>query len=155
MLETGARAPDVRVAIREGEWVQLSDLLAGRPGVVLFFPFAFSGICTEELCAVAEDWAAWSALGAAVVAISVDSPHVSERFAEVTGASFPIVSDFNREAIRAYGVVRSDIAGLKEVAERAVFVIGGDGIVVWTWQGEHPGVLPPLDEVRRIVSERT
>lgn len=154
MLEVGARAPDVKVAVREGEWVSLNDLLSGKPGVLLFFPFAFSSVCTEEMCSVAGAWDAWSELEVSVVAISVDSPHVSRTFAEATGAGFPIVSDFNRDASRAYGVLRPEIAGLKQVAERAVFVIGRDGTVAWTWQGEHPGVMPPLDEVRRIVATR-
>jgi peroxiredoxin len=103
------------------------------------------------MCAVADDWSAWQALGANVIGISVDSPYVNVRFAEETKAPFPIVSDFNREASRAYDVLRPDLGGLKDVSERVVYVIDRAGTITYAWQGEHPGVFPPLDEVKAAV----
>ena len=150
-LEVGGRAPDARVAIRPREWVSLGDWFGERPVVLLFFPMAFSSTCTAEMCAVADDWSAWSELGATVLGISVDSPYVNVKFAEETKAPFPIVSDFNREAIRAWDVVRPDLGGLRDVAERVVYVIDRTGRIAYVWQGEHPGVFPPLDEVRAAV----
>jgi peroxiredoxin len=100
------------------------------------------------MCAIADDWSGWSGFDAAVIGLSVDSPYVNVKFAESTNATFPIVSDFNREAIRAYDVVRPELNGLLEVAERTAFVIGRDGRIVSAWIGEHPGVMPPLDTIR-------
>lgn len=151
MLEIGTPAPDARVAVRPREWVGLHELFGGRPAVLLFFPLAFSSTCAEEMCAVADDWSEWTALDAVVLGVSVDSPYVNRRFAEETRAPFPIVSDFNREAIRAYDVVRRDLGGLRDVAERTVFVVSGGGRIEWNWQGEHPGIVPPLDQVKAAV----
>jgi len=151
MIETGTPAPDARVAVAPREWVSLRDLFDGRPAVLLFFPLAFSSTCTAEMGAIAEDWAAWQAVDAAVIGLSIDSPYVNAKFAESTGAPFPIVSDFNREATRAYDVLRPDLGGLKDVSERVVYVIDRDGRVAWSWQGEHPGVMPPLAAVLEVV----
>jgi peroxiredoxin len=150
-LEVGANAPDATLFVKPREPVSLKQLQGGDPLVVLFFPLAFSSVCTEELCTVAEDRMAYQDLGAKVVAISVDSPYTNTKFAEACGADFPILSDFNREAIRAYDVVRQDLGGLNEVAERVVFVIDGTGTISYVWQGEHPGVLPPFDEIKAAV----
>jgi peroxiredoxin len=147
MLAVGTGAPDAQVAIRPREWIGLHQLFDGRPAVLLFFPLAFSSTCTEEMCAIAEDWSRWSELGATVIGLSVDSPYVNVKFGESMGTTFPIVSDFNRDATRAYDVLREDLGGLRDVSERVVFVIGRDRRIAWTWQGEHPGVMPPLDEV--------
>jgi peroxiredoxin len=151
MLKAGTKAPGARVAVRPREWVDLKSYMGGQPLVLLFFPMAFSSTCTSEMCAVADDWSTWQNLGGTVLGISVDSPYVNVRFAEETKAPFPIVSDFNREASRAYDVLREDLGGLKDVSERAVFVIDRTGTICYTWQGEHPGVLPPLDEVKEAV----
>lgn len=151
MLAVGTKAPGARVAVRPREWVDLSSYMGEKPLVLLFFPMAFSSTCTSEMCAVADDWSAWQQLGATVIGISVDSPYVNVKFAEETKAPFPIVSDFNREATRAYDALRADLGGLKDVSERAVFVINRAGTIVYTWQGEHPGVMPPLDEVKGAV----
>jgi peroxiredoxin len=151
MLKAGTKAPGARVAVRPREWVDLKSYMGEQPLVLLFFPLAFSSTCTSEMCAVADDWSTWQNLGGNVLGISVDSPYVNVRFAEETKAPFPIVSDFNREATRAYDVVRADLGGLKDVSERTVFVIDRSGTIRYTWQGEHPGVFPPLDEIKEAV----
>ena len=148
--QVGDTAPDATVFVRPREPVRLRDY-QDQPLVLLFFPLAFSGVCTREVCTVAEDYSAWENLGARVVGISVDSPYVNQRFMEACNAKFPIVSDFNREATTAYDVVRPDLGGLKDVSERAAFVIGRDGVIKYAWVGEHPGVFPPLDEIKEAV----
>lgn len=150
-LEVGDRAPDATVFIRPREPVNL-NALDGRPLVLLFFPLAFSGVCTNEMCTIAEDYSAWRDLGAQVVGISVDSPFVNQKFAESTNATFPIVSDFNKEAASAYDVLREDLAGLKGVSERAAFVVAADGRIAYAWVGENPGVFPPLEEIKAAVA---
>lgn len=152
MLHVGSKAPGGRVAVRPREWVDLQDYIGAEPLVLLFFPLAFSSVCTREMCTIADDWSRWRELGANVIGISVDSPYVNNRFAEETGAPFPIVSDFNREASRAWDVLRADLGGLRDVSERAVFVIDANGTVVYAWMGEHPGVMPPFEEIRAAVA---
>lgn len=148
MLDIGADAPDATLFVKPREPVQLKQLQGGGPLLILFFPLAFSGVCTAEMCTVAEDWDAYQGLEAKVVGVSVDSPYVTQKFAEACGASFPILSDFNREAIRSYDVERADLGGLKSVAERAVYIVNGGGKVAYRWQGENPGVMPPFDEIK-------
>ncbi len=152
-LKVGTKAPAARVAVRSREWIDLLDWVGEQPVVLLFFPLAFSSVCSAEMCAVAQDWAGWQDAHARVVGISVDSPYVSLRFAEETGAPFPIVSDFNREAVRAYDVVNPDHGGLVDVARRSAFVIDRSGSIVFAWEGEHPGVMPPFDEIREAVRQ--
>ncbi len=153
MIPIGTAAPDARVAIRPREWVTLHQLFDGRPALLLFFPLAFSGTCTQEMCRMAEDGRLWEDAGIRPFGISVDSPYTNIRFAEETGVRFPILSDFNREAMVAYDVVRPDLGGLREVPERVVFVIDAAGVVRWVWQGEHPGVLPPFDRILEAVRQ--
>jgi peroxiredoxin len=100
---------------------------------------------------VAEDYSAYEDLGAQVIGLSVDSPYVNVKFAEACNAKFPIASDFNREATEAYDVVRADLGGLKRVSERAAFVIGRDGRIVYAWVGLDPDVFPPLDQIKDAV----
>jgi glutaredoxin-dependent peroxiredoxin len=156
VLQPGAQAPDVSLTMGDARTaVLLSRYMGERPLVLLFFPMAFSSTCTEEVCEVAEDFAAYQELGAAVVAVSVDSPYVNVRFARETGAPFPILSDFNRAASRAYGVLRERLGHLEGVSERAAFVVDAAGTIAYTWVGENPGVYPPLDEIKAAVARLT
>lgn len=147
-LDVGAAAPDFTLPSKPGETVMLSAL-RGKSVVLLFYPAAFTSVCTKEMCTVGEDFSAYEGLGAEVLAISVDTPWTAQKFKAETGAPFPFLSDFNKEVIAAYGVVRHAFAfGLKDVAERAVFVIGKDGTIKYRWVGENPGVFPDLDAVK-------
>ncbi len=147
-LPVGTKAPGATLFSAPRTPLHLADHIGERPVVLLFFPLAFSSTCTAEMCAVRDDWDAYRALDATVFGISIDSPYVNRKYAEQTRTPFPILSDFNREAIRAYDVVRPDLGGLREVAERVVFVIDRTGRIAYVWQGEHPGVLPPFDEIK-------
>ena len=148
----GEAAPDFELVRRVGEPpVRRSTHQAGEPLVILFFPLAFSPVCTDEMCAVVEDWAAWEALDARVLGISVDSPWVNARFADETGVPFPLLSDFNTDVARAYGVCNDDYFGMRGVADRAAFVVAGDGTIAWAWHTDDDAVLPPFDEIRTVV----
>jgi glutaredoxin-dependent peroxiredoxin len=153
-LTPGARAPDATLTRYDARTaVSLTEFLGQRPVVLLFFPLAFSSTCTEEMCAVAEDYSAYEGLGAQVLGISVDSPYTNARFAEETGAPFPILSDFNRAAARAYGVLRDSFGHLDGVSERAAFVVDRSGLITYSWVGE-PGDLPPLEEIKAALTGR-
>jgi peroxiredoxin len=150
-LKVGSTAPDFSLAPGPGpDRVTLAEF-AGQPVVLLFFPLAFSGVCTDELCRIAEDWAKWSAVGARVFGISVDSPFVNAKFARETGVPFPLLSDFNREAGRAYDVLYEDYFGMKGVAKRSAFVVDRDGRIAYAWVSDDSDVLPPFDELRGAV----
>lgn len=148
----GAAAPDFALPLRPGEApLRLSDYQGSRNVVVLFIPLAYSGVCTEELCRVQEDLAAWGGLDAAVVAISVDSPFVNQRFARDYGLEFPILSDFNREAMTAWGVRNDDFFGMRGVAHRSVFVVDREGRVAYAWMTEDADILPDFEAVRSVL----
>jgi peroxiredoxin len=149
-LKVGDEAPNATVFLKPREPIQLDDY-RGKPYVLLFFPLAFSGTCTQEMCSMAEDYSAYQKIGAEVVGISVDSPYVNQKFAESCNAKFPILSDFNKEAAEAYGVLRADLGGLKGVSERAAFVVDAGGKIRYTWLGENPGVMPPLQDIKKAV----
>lgn len=150
-IAPGAQAPDFSLLRALGqERVTLSEQ-RGSPVVLLFVPLAFSGTCTKELCHVAENWDAWGGLGATVLAVSVDSPFVNQKWAEDMGVPFPVLSDFNKDAAAAYGVLQEDFFGLRGVAKRSAFVVDGEGRVTYAWTSDDPGVLPPFDEIEAAV----
>jgi glutaredoxin-dependent peroxiredoxin len=146
MIPAGVPAPDATVFIAPRKPVRLNELFGDGTAVLLFFPLAFSSTCTEEMCTMSDDLAVYSGLGASVYGISVDSPYVNAKFAESTGAKFPILSDFNREAMTAYDIVRV-VNGLEGVSERAVFIIS-KGTIRYAWVGEHPGVMPSFTAIQ-------
>ncbi len=149
-LKQGDAAPDVTLPSHTGEQVSLAGLWSRQPVVVLFFPLAFTSTCTEELCSVGNDLASYQQLQAQPVAISVDSPFTLARFRAECGADYPFLSDFNREASEAFGVVREAPLGpgLRRAADRAAFVVGRDGRVAYAWHSTNPGLLPPFDEIK-------
>lgn len=149
----GDPAPDFELTWRVGDPpVRRSAYQGDEPLVILFFPLAFSPVCTDEMCRIADDWSAWATLEAKVLGISVDSPWVNVRFAGETGVPFPLLSDFNTDVAAAYGVRNDDYFGMRGVADRAAFVVAADGTVAWSWHTDDDSVLPPFDEIREIVA---
>ena len=147
----GDPAPVFVLPEAPGRTVDLAARIGARPVVLLFFPLAFSSVCTAEMCAVRDDWAAWKDLDADVLGVSVDSPFVTRKFKEDNRLPFPVLSDFNREAARAYAVLYEDYFGLRGVAKRAVFVIDRDGRIAYRWVSEDSGVEPDYEEVKATV----
>jgi peroxiredoxin len=150
-LSTGDVAPGFALPAAPGEIVDVGARIGQRPIVLLFFPLAFSSVCTEELCAVRDDWERWRELDAEVYGISADSPFVARRFREELGLPFPLLSDFNHDVGAAYGVLYEEYFGLRGVARRAAFVVGVDGRIVHAWVGERDDVLPDFGAVRGAV----
>jgi glutaredoxin-dependent peroxiredoxin len=149
-IQQGDAAPDATLFSTDGRPVSLASEWSEGPLVVLFFPLAFTSTCTAEMCTVGDDLASYTGLGAKVVGVSVDSPAALRRFREDIGADYPFLSDFNRDAARAFGVLRDEPLrpGLRGVADRSAFVIGPDGRVRYAWHTTNPGLLPPFDEIR-------
>lgn len=151
-LPVGSEAPEFELPLKPGEApLRLEDYRGEKVVVLLFFPLAFSSVCTDEMCSVAEDYGRWKEMDAEVIGISVDSPFANQKFAEECGATFPIVSDFNREAARAYDVLNEDYYGLEGVAYRSAFVVARDGTIVYAWETEDAGVVPDFEEILEAV----
>lgn len=153
-LQQGDAAPDVTLVSSDLKPVKLADEWAQGPVVLLFFPLAFTSTCTEELCSMRDDIGSYTGLNARVVATSVDSPFVLQRFKQEVGADYTFASDFNREAATAFGVLRESPLGpgLRNASDRAAFVIGQDGTVRYAWHSTNPGLLPPFDEIKQALA---
>lgn len=143
----GDVAPGFSLPMAPGEEVDVSEYLGREPVVLLFFPLAFSPVCTTEMRTFVRRLDELQALDARVFALSVDSPFVTARFREDVGIPFPVLSDFNREVSETYGVLYEELLGLHDVAKRSVFVVGSDGEVAYRWVTEDPGVEPDYDAV--------
>ena len=152
-LAAGNDAPDFSLLRVLGEDPVTLSEHRGEPVVLMFVPLAFSGTCTQELCHVGENWSVWGGLGARIYGISIDSPFVNRKWRDDMGVPFPILSDFNKTAASAYGVLEQDFFGLQGVAKRSVFVVDGAGAISFSWVSDDPGVLPPFDEIIAAVRE--
>ena len=127
-VDVGSKAPDFTLTNQDRQPVKLSEQ-KGKPVVLAFFPAAFSSVCTKELCTFRDAMARLNSAKAQVYGISVDTFFTLKAFQDAQGYNFPLLSDFNKQAIREFGVFNEDMIGLKGIAKRAVFVIDKDGIV--------------------------
>jgi glutaredoxin-dependent peroxiredoxin len=126
--DVGSTAPDFTLMNQDREPVTLSQL-KGKPVVLAFFPAAFSGTCQKELCTIRDSMGALNNASAQVFGISVDTFFALKAFQDQQELNFPLLSDFNKEVIREYGVFNEDMIGLKGIAKRAVFVLDKNGVV--------------------------
>ena len=126
--DVGSKAPDFVLLDLDRQPVTLGTA-GGRPGVLAFFPAAFSSVCTKELCTFRDGLARLSQANAQVYGISVDTFFALKAFHDAQKLTFPLLSDFNKQVIREYGVFNEDMVGLKGIAKRAVFVLDKEGAV--------------------------
>jgi mycoredoxin-dependent peroxiredoxin len=126
-VEVGSEAPDFTLNDYNKQPVQLSSFRGDKPVLLVFYPFAFSGICTGELCQLRDEFADYDNKGVQVLGVSVDTPFSLKAWAEKEGYQFPLLSDFwpHGEVAQAYGVFNAD-AGL---AVRGTFLIDTAGVV--------------------------
>jgi glutaredoxin-dependent peroxiredoxin len=126
--DPGSKAPDFTLMNEDRQPVTLSEQ-RGKPVVLAFFPAAFSSVCQKELCTFRDSMATLGQAHAQVYGISVDTFFTLKAFHDQQKFNFPLLSDFNKQVIRDYGVFNEDMIGLKGIAKRAVFVIDKDGVV--------------------------
>jgi glutaredoxin-dependent peroxiredoxin len=126
--DVGTKAPDFTLTDQDRQPVTLSQQ-KGHPVVLAFFPAAFSSVCTKELCTFRDSLANLNKARAQVYGISVDTFFTLKAFQDQQKLNFPLLSDFNKQAIRDYGVFNEDMIGLKGIAKRAVFVVDKDGMI--------------------------
>ena len=128
--DVGSQAPDFTLPNQDRHPITLREETSRGPVVLAFFPAAFSSVCTKELCTFRDQLGPLNHLAKAqVLGISVDTPFALKAFANAERLQFPLLSDFNKDAIRAYEVVNPDMIGLKGIAKRAVFVIDREGTI--------------------------
>src|SRR5436853_6621090 len=139
-VHKGDPAPRFKLPSKPREEVDVGALVGKEKIVLLFFPLAFSSVCTAEMCQIRDDWQQYASLGAEVFGSSIDSPFVTDKFRQLERIPFPILSDFNKEVSQAYGVLQENLMGLKGVAKRSVFVIGNDGKIHYRWVTDDAGV---------------
>ena len=151
-IRKGDKAIGFTLPAKPGETIDLAHHLGKDRIVLLFFPLAFSRVCTEEMCGIRDSWGEWETLDAKVFGISVDSPFVTDRFGEEMKIPFPILSDFNKEVAAQYGALHEEIMGLKGVAKRAAFVIDPTGTVIYDWVSDDPSVMPDFDEIKAALA---
>jgi glutaredoxin-dependent peroxiredoxin len=147
-IRKGDKATGFALAAKPGEVVDVNDVLGKEKIVLLFFPLAFSPVCTTEMCTLRDSWGDWEQLNAKVFGISVDSPFVTDKFRVEEKLPFPILSDFNKDVSRTYGVLHEDLMGLKGVSKRSAFVIDKDGTVVYDWVSEDPRMQVEFDAIQ-------
>lgn len=128
-IEPGAKAPDFTLPNQDREPVTLSQELRKGPVVLAFFPAAFSSTCETEMCTFRDDASELAKTSTQVLGVSVDTFFALKAWRDQQHLGFPLLSDFNKEVIRAYGVEQAEMIGLKGIAKRAVFVIDADGTV--------------------------
>jgi peroxiredoxin len=152
-LNVGQKAPDFKLFNSELKELSLSDY-KGKKVVVHFFPMAFTGVCTTQLCTMRDTFGYYEGLGAEVLAISVDSPFTLAKFKEEQRYQFPLLSDFNKEVSQAYGALYEEfVFNLKGVSKRAAFVIDEDQNIVYAEVLESAGDLPDFNAVRKAVQQ--
>lgn len=152
----GERAPDATLLYKDFEGnvrkASIHDFITGRKGIILFFPMAGSDHCTQEFCAVSEDLNRYQELGAEVVGISVDNPHAQWLWAKQQGIEVPLLSDFNRQAAKAYGVLQEvfvpGILDMENVAQRATFVVDQNGTIIHREVLDDARDLPDYEAIR-------
>ena len=127
-VDVGSKAPDFTLMNQDRQPVTLSQQ-NGTPVVLAFFPAAFSSVCEKELCTFRDSMAQLGKANAQVLGISVDTFFALKAFSDQQKLTFPLLSDFNKQVIREYGVFNEDMIGLKGISKRAVFVLDKDGVV--------------------------
>ncbi|MCH2035584.1 MAG: redoxin domain-containing protein [Puniceicoccaceae bacterium] len=155
-LETGSTAPEFTLKHKNADGIQeivLSDNYGEKKTVLLFFPLAFSSICSGEMCAVSSNIEEYVKLDAAVYGISVDSPYALEIMAEHNHLKFPLLSDFNKEVSTAYDVLYADFIGLKGVAKRSAFVVNETGTIIYAESSDDPKILPSFTAIKQVLKQ--
>ncbi len=156
MPQLGEKAPDFTLFNQERKPVSLRDY-GGKAVVLAFYPGAFTDTCRKELCTIRDSIAKLEDLDAVVLGVSVNDPFSNKAFHDENVLNFPLLSDYTRDTIQAYGVVHENFAGLRgyTAAKRSVFIVDKEGVIRYRWVTENPGVEPPYDEIKSSLEKMT
>jgi peroxiredoxin len=149
IVEIGQKPPDFQLHDQNRKVQSLKDFL-GKKTVLAFFPGAFTGPCTKEMCTFRDSMVALANVGAQVAAISVNDPFSNKGFADANKLQFPILSDYTRETVKQYNIFLENFAGLQgyTAAKRSIFILDDKGIVRYKWVSEDPGKQPDFEEIK-------
>ena len=153
MAQIGEKAPHFALQNAEGKVIDLNDYIGKGPIVVLFFPLAFTGVCTTEMCTIRDNMKAMSESNATVFGVSVDSFFTLAQFKSMNNLNFDLLSDFNKKAIRAYDVYNGDHFGMDGVAKRSAFVIDKDGVIQYAEVLDDAGHEPNYSSILEKIQE--
>ncbi len=148
----GKKAPVFKLQNGNFEFINLEDYKGNRNVVLLFYPLAFSGVCTEELCSIRDNMKIYESLDAEVIAISVDSLFVQKAFKQAQNLNFELLSDFNKEVSKLYNTIYEDFYGMIGVSKRSAFIIDKEGMVRFEEILDTDDVLPNFYEIQKILA---
>jgi peroxiredoxin len=154
-IPVGAKAPDFNLKSKQASGlvdVKLSDYLGKKNVVLLFFPAAFTSVCTQEMCEISAGLNSYSGLNAEVIGVSVDTPFAQEVWAQKEKINMTLASDLNKEVTKAYDVLFPMLAGIGDTAARAAFVIDKNGVVQYSERTPTPKDLPNFEKVKEALS---
>jgi peroxiredoxin len=154
-LSAGTKAPDFSLKTKTAEGledVKLSDRLGRKNVVLLFFPAAFTGVCTQEMCDITAGLTSYQDLNAEVIGISVDTPFAQEAWAKQEHIGFTLASDLNKQVTTAYDVLLEDLVGIGSAAKRAAFVIDKEGTIRYSEATPTPLELPDFEKVKAALA---
>lgn len=155
-ISVGTKAPDFSLKSKQSSGVvdvKLSNNFGKKNTVLLFFPLAFTGVCTKEMCDITAGLSAYSSLNADVIGVSVDSPFAQEAWAQKEKIGITLASDLNKVTAKAYGVLLDDLKGFGSTSARAAFVIDKNGVVQYSEQTPTPGDLPNFNAVKDALTK--
>ncbi len=154
-LPVGSKAPDFNLKSKQASGladVKLSNNLGKKNTLLLFFPAAFTSVCTHEMCDITSGLNAYAGLNAEVIGISIDTPFAQEAWAHKEKIGITLASDLNKEVIRKYNVVIPMLAGIGDTAARAAFVIDKNGVIQYSEQTPSPKELPNFAKVKETLA---
>lgn len=149
----GANAPDFTLKDTEGGDVRLSSYKGEKNVLLLFFPLAFTGVCTQEMCSTRDNMKLYEELDAQVLGVSVDSFFTLKEFKKAQNLNFPLLSDFNKDTAANYGALYGEFFGMKGVAKRSAFVIDKQGVIRYTEVLEDAGKLPDFQAIQKTLAD--
>ena len=154
-IPVGSKAPDFTLKSKTpiDVEVKLSNSFGKKNTVLLFFPLAFTGVCTKEMCELTAGLDAYASLGADVIAVSVDSPFAQAAWAKQEKIGITLASDLNKTVTKAYDVMFPMLAGVGDTAARAAFVIDKNGVVQYSEQTPTPKDLPNFEAIKATLAK--
>jgi glutaredoxin-dependent peroxiredoxin len=155
-IAIGSKAPDFNLKSKQASGVvdvKLGNNFGKKNTVLLFFPLAFTGVCTTEMCDVTAGLSAYTGLNADVIAVSVDSPFSQEAWAKQNKIGITLASDLNKTTAKAYGVLLEDLMGFGSTAARAAFVVDKNGVVQYSEQTPTPKDLPNFEAIKATLAK--
>lgn len=153
-VSIGQKAPNFSLFASMNEQINLQDYLGKKNVLLLFYPQAFTGVCTKELCSVRDDISKYQNAAAEVFGISVDSVFTIAKFKEEQNLNFTLLSDFNKEASTAYDCLYESFTGMgmKGVSKRSAFIIDKEGNIQYAEVLDNAGEIPNFDSIQETLA---